>query len=192
MTTVQHETVHEWLQMQLDGELPTLYRGQLAQHLDECDSCRREASRLMSLRQLLDDGTVPVKAGFAEQVLEQLPGAAWEARRPRTWIAAVAALVVLLSGSTLLLSLSGATASFGPLGTIASMLERTMLAGTGLLTASWRGLGLALSDLWATSPAGGVALGVLVIALNLLLWRAIRGRDRSARSRVDVSDRLRR
>ena len=192
MTTVQHETTHEWLQMQMDGELPTLYRGQLAQHLESCETCRREAERLTAVRRLLDEGKVPVVEGFTQRVVEGLPGAAWESRRPGAWIAAAAALILLISGSALLLSLAGGSASLGPIGAVASMLERAVLAGAGLLTASWRGLGLALADLWSTSPAGGVALGVLVVALNVLLWRGVRGRGQAARTRVDVSDRPRR
>lgn len=191
MTTANHETVQGWLQLQLDGELPTLYRGQLAQHLESCAVCRREAERLGAMSRLLDDTRVPVAEGFSQRVLDDLPGAAWEARRPRAWIAAVAAFVLLASGSAILLSFGGAVVGLGPLGAVASMLERAILAGAGLLTASWRGLGLALSDLWSTSPLGGVALGMLVVALNLLLWRAVRGRARAG-ARVDAADRQRR
>jgi len=180
MTSSDHEMAQEWLQLRLDGELPTLYRGRLERHLESCESCRRQADRLDVLRRTLAEVQVPVKAGFSQKVMDSLPGAAWETQRPRSWFAAAASLVLLLAGSAGLVALSGGAAQLGPLGAIASMLERTVLAGAGLLNASWRGLGLALGELWSTSPLSGVALGLLVVALNILLWRIVRGRVQSA------------
>lgn len=176
MTTADHETVQEWLQLRLDGELPTLYRSQLANHLESCESCRLHAERLETLEGLLAETRVPVADGFSRRIMDELPGAAWETRRPHTWIAALATLVVLLAGSIGLASIGDVSNELGLLGTFASMLERTVLAGAGLLTASWRGLGLALADLWSTSPMSGIVLGLLVVALNILLWRGVRGR----------------
>jgi anti-sigma factor RsiW len=191
MTTANHETVQEWLQLQLDGELPTLYRHQLATHLEDCAACRRQAERLETLERTLADTRVPVVEGFEQRVMDGLPGAAWETRRPQAWIAAMATLALLLGGAVSLVAISGISRDLGLLGTFASMLERTVLAGTGLLTASWRGLGLALADLWSTSPLSGIVLGLLVVALNLVLWRGVRGRTKRGAAARTPSNRRR-
>lgn len=56
------------------------------------------------------------------------------------------------------------------------MFQTAALAGTGLLAASWRGIGLAVRELFATSPGTVVAFLVLVLALDLLVLALVRRR----------------
>ena len=74
----------------------------------------------------------------------------------------------------------------GTLTAIAELLRSAALAGTGLLAASWSGVGLALGDLLSRSPVGFAAFGLFVLGVDFLflryLWRVSR-RESVARSR---------
>jgi hypothetical protein len=58
---------------------------------------------------------------------------------------------------------------------VADMLGSTVLAGAGLMTATWKGLGMAFEEVIA-SPMSLGALAVLVISLNLALFSLLRRR----------------
>jgi hypothetical protein len=59
------------------------------------------------------------------------------------------------------------------------MLQASILAGAGLLGASWKGLGLVVDHV-ISSPASLGAFGFLVLCLNLLLISLIRRRRPAA------------
>ena len=67
----------------------------------------------------------------------------------------------------LLLMLAGALAA------ILGMLQSSALAGAGLLTASWKGLGLAFQELLGGSIWNLVAVSVLVFAVDFMLIRML-------------------
>ena len=61
---------------------------------------------------------------------------------------------------------------------MAELFRSAALAGAGLLTASWSGVGLALGEVLSRSTMGFVAFGVFVLGIDCLflryLWRQSR------------------
>ena len=87
--------------------------------------------------------------------MSALPTAGWESRSPRAW-RFTAAVILLLGGFAAALLVAGSAPrpppGFGALFAVADMLQASVVAGAGLLGASWKGLGLVLDKMLA-SPA---------------------------------------
>ncbi len=99
----------------------------------------------------------------------------------------MAILLLLGCASAALVGLSAADlAPRGPLPSalfaIVDLFGSAVLAGAGLLAASWRGLGIGLAELLAGSRSALTALALGVVGLNLLLWRLLRHPARVARA----------
>lgn len=175
--TPDHTHYREWLYLEPDGELNAGERSQLQQHLSGCSSCREERQELVRLTEMLEQSRVPVEESFGEEVMAGLPAAGWETRSPRTWIAALIAVLLLSVGSAVLIGGAGEEImSAAPLAAAAAvweLLSSSALAGAGLMAASWKGLGIALQDVLGRSVLNIVALGVLVLCLDLLLYRLL-------------------
>jgi len=179
-----HTTFREWLYLEQDGELTAGERSSLKQHLGVCASCREEREELGKLAGLLATSKVGVGDGFSARVVSKLPPAGWEARSPRNWLVAVCIVALLVVSSVLLVGLGRAEAASAlpvtALAAVGELLKTSALAGAGLLTASWKGLGLAMQDILGQSIWNTIALGVLVLCLNILLLRYLL-RDRSVK-----------
>ena len=187
----RHQDYHELLQMQTDGELSRLEAQRLDRHLAGCASCREEGRELRRLDGLLAAAAVRVRPGFREDVIAALPTTAWESRHPASWAAGVALVLLLGGGAFALTSAAGAAAS--PVAEIffavLDLFRSSLLAGAGLLDASWRGLGLALGRLFDGSLLNLVAFGVFVIGVDALFLRLLlrtRKRVREAASSRDA------
>jgi hypothetical protein len=123
--------------------------------------------------------------------MSALPTAGWEARSPRAWRFTAAVILLLGALAAALMAAGSAPASSG-LGTLAAvggMLQAAVVAGAGLLGASWKGIGMVVDKVIA-SPVSLGAFGILVLCLNLFLVSMIR-RKRPAgaaaqRSRMDT------
>ena len=108
--------------------------------------------------------------------LSLLPSAGWEARAPRTWgfpmalflLLGMISAAIIGSGSTL-----GEHSGVGALSAVVGMFQATVLAGSGMLAASWKGFGLVFEQMLA-SPVSLGMFGVFVLCLNLLLVSMIR------------------
>lgn len=173
-----HSTYQEWLHSELDGGLTTGERSQLRDHLAFCDQCKAEKEELIQLERLLAESHLSVRADFCDEVMASLPASGWEARFPRSWIAALVAVVVLVAGAAALISSAGqglepAVPLAGAFAAILGMLQSSALAGAGLLTASWKGLGLAFQELLGGSIWNLLAVSVLVFAVDFLLIRML-------------------
>src|SRR5436305_1931681 len=175
MSRPDHDIYREWLTLDADGMLDVEERALLDNHLGSCADCRREREKDLALDALLQRSALPARAGFQASVMSALPTAGWEARSPRAW-RFTAAVIVLLGGLASALLIAGSAPSpsgFGALAAVAGMLQASLVAGAGLLGASWMGLGLVLDKLVA-SPVSLGAFGLLVLCLNLFLVSLIR------------------
>ena len=179
MNRVDPATAREWLSTALDAELGEGERAALAAQVAQDPDLAREQEELRRLSQLLASSRVAVAPGFGRQVMSALPAAGWEARHPRSWRLAVAVLLLLGGASAAFVGTGSARLSpAGPLlatvGAVADLFSTAALTGAGMLAASWKGLGLALSELLSGSPLGVGAFALLVLSANglfFLLWR---------------------
>lgn len=187
-----HTTYREWLYLEPDGELNAGERSRLQQHLATCARCRAERFEVTNLHQLLDQSKVPVGDEFGNEILAELPAAGWETRSPRTWIAALAVVVLLALGSVFLIGGAGQEAmSAVPVAAATAVWElmsSSALAGAGLLAASWKGLGIAFQDVLGQSVWNIVAFGVLILCLDLLLFRLLFRRPTAEANSDESSD----
>lgn len=171
------DTFREWIELDLGEELGSRDRAELADHLGTCAACRAEREAAEALSGALRRSRIEVRPDFRSSVLASLPPTGWESRSPRTWLVPVAAMLLLAISSALLLS-RGAVAmppGFSALVAVGEMLRASVLAGVGLLDASWKGMGLLVGRVVA-SPAGFGAFGLLVLSINLLVLSMIRKR----------------
>lgn len=169
-----HNVFLEWLYLEADGGLTTSERAQLHRHLLSCARCRREREELPALFDLMSSDRVAVREDFTEQVMSSLPPAGWQARNPRSWVAA-AVVMVLLSGASALLIGAGAgeIPGGGALVAIAELFRSTVTAGAGLLAASWQGLGMAVGEAVGGSPVQTIVFALFVLAVDILFLRLL-------------------
>jgi anti-sigma factor RsiW len=189
MSRPDHNTYREWLNLDADG-LGSGDRALLDEHLASCAECRREREEILALDGLLRSSALPVRSDFRASVMSALPTVGWQARSPRAW-RFTAAVVVLLGGFAAALMMAGSapsTSGLGALFAVGGMLQAAILAGAGLLGASWKGLGLVLDHV-ISSPASLGAFGFLVLCLNLLLISLIRRRRPTAAAARSGTDR---
>lgn len=184
MKNMDRALLREWVDLDLDGHLPTGDRDRLRQALEEDAELRREQQVLRGLHAALQEGKVAVRPHFLEQVMERLPVAPWESSvatgRLPAWALPTAMVVLLAVASSLILA-SGTsgihlmeTASM-----VSDLVKTSLLAGSGLLFATWRGVGFGLEEMVGDSNLSLAAFGVLVLCLNLLFISLLR-RRRSA------------
>lgn len=184
---IDHDRYREWLTLD-GGPAPALEPSQerrLHEHLAECGQCRVEREELARMDALLDGERIGVRAGFRQEVMRRLPAAGWESRYPRSWRLPVAVMLLLGAAAALLLGMHSAQSApslplIGALGAIADAVSTGLLAGTGMLWASWRGVGFALDAL--LSPSATAVLVVSVLCLDILVLALIARRDRSRRA----------
>lgn len=183
MRRPDHSTYREWLNLDVDGELPAAQRAELDEHLATCPECRSEREEMLAFERLLASNRVAVRPDFRDQVLASLPAAGWESRAPRTW-SFPAAVVVLLAGIAAALlgsaRVSSSSSVLSTLSAVGGMLQATLQAGAGLLAASWKGAGMVFAETLSSPMSLGV-FAFLVICLNLLLISLVRRRRPAVR-----------
>lgn len=184
-------TRQEWLSLELDGALGSEEQGLLDEMIAEDEALAAERRSLTRLSSLLEESREPVSRGFAQNVMNALPSAGWEARHPRNWSVAVGVLLALGTLSAALVGTGSArvtaAGSFvAALAAVADMMQTTALAGAGMMAASWKGLGLALGQMVAASTAALLVLGFLVLCLNLLFFSLWRSTSRAITAAVPV------
>jgi anti-sigma factor RsiW len=181
----EHGFFKELLYLESDGELGPRDRSKLDTHLASCHECRQEQQEVVRLQNLLEGASIPVDSQFSSRVMNRLPEAGWEARSPAGWRLAIAVFALLGLGSALLALGEGDLSSEMPLvGTalaLISLFRSALVAGGGLLAASWTGIGLALDELLGGSRVAFVVFGVLVLGIDLLFLRLLL-RQRAARA----------
>ena len=200
MNSDDHNTYLEWLYLESDDQLTPSERGRLREHLESCQACEAERLNLAAMNQLISASSVPVRQGFRAEVMTALQPAGWEAKSPRTWAAAVIMLFLLMGGAALLTGWSAMddVPAFGPLAAasvaVFDLLRSSALAGAGLLSASWRGIGLAFSTLLSGSRWTAASFIVLVVGIDLLLLKLLlrpKGHRDAVAARSSTGRRLR-
>jgi hypothetical protein len=171
------------LDLELEGALDEEGRRALAAAVTpELEQERRE---LEALRRLLAGARVSARPGFERRVMEALPPPPWAVRGVRALALPAAVLVVFCGLAAFLLGLEGSRLEGGSalaaVGAVVDFALATTLSGAGLLSASWRGLGLAFGE---GLGAGQLALfGAGVLASNLLLVMLLRRRRPAVETR---------
>ena len=175
MRQPDHITFRELLYLEPDGELNAGERSRLQQHLAVCSDCRRERQELAAFQQLVDRSAIQVGETFTRKVMQDLPPAGWETKSPRTWVMALAVVLLLAVSAALLIGTArDDVVSAVPLAAVSAvweLLSSSALAGAGMMAASWKGLGLAFQEILGRSVWNMIAFGVIVISLDLLLLR---------------------
>jgi predicted anti-sigma-YlaC factor YlaD len=197
MNATDCTTYQEWLDLELDGDLPAARAASLAGHLGGCAACRAERQELARLRDRLAGGRVDVRAGFRADVMAALPAAGWEARSPRAWRLPLALFALLAGAAAVLAGVSTAQLHRGApflaaLGAVADLMVAAALAGAGLLGASWSGVGLAFGEIFVSSKGTLAAFAGLVVGLNLVLFLLLRRRPAAVKSGAVGRERRRR
>jgi hypothetical protein len=186
----KHSELQEWLYLEADDGLGVRERRELAQHLSECRDCRRERVELERLNVLLAESTLEVDDRFSREIMERLPEAAWETRSMGGWRIAIV-VFLLLATIAAFLSFGGdrLSAEMPLAGTalaLFGLFQSALLAGAGLLAASWTGLGMALDRLFDGSRMAFAAFGLLILGLDVLFVRLLM-RYRASRVADDQS-----
>lgn len=177
MSRPDHSTYREWLNLEAEGDLGRDEQARLDEHLAGCPECRSERQEIHALDGLLRRSAIAVRPDFRAAVMSALPTAGWEARSPRAW-RFTAAVILLLGSLAAGLMLAGsapgpAPSGLGALFAVGGMLRAAIVAGAGLLGASWKGGGMILDRVIA-SPVSLGAFGFLVLCLNLFLISLLR------------------
>ena len=178
------EAAQDLFQRELDGDLSTAELAQLERMVVASPELARERRDWQRLGEHLAASRIQVEAGFSERVLTSLPEAGRARSRAWLWPAALVAafggLAVALSGAD-----TGGSTVLTAIGSLGDLLVAVLVAGAGLLGASWQGLRLAVGDAFEAAPAATVGVGLLLLALMALLYRTLRrpAEARAARRR---------
>lgn len=175
MKTMDRETLAEWLDLDADGQLGEAERARLARALAADGELAAERRRLAALHAHLTAARIPVRPGFRDAVMASLPAPAW--LRERSWALPLAMAVGLAAAAAFVLAgVSGEGALVGTGAAVLDLFATAVLAGSGLLAASWRGLALGLEEVISSSGLSLAAMAVGVILLNLLFFSMLRRR----------------
>ena len=181
MKHIEEATLREWMDLDVDGALDAPQKAQLTERLRADSELADERGSLESLHQLLAESRIAVEPGFQARVMAALPHPAWRRstadRGIPAWGAPLAAMLVFALGAAWLLAGSGLLTAGVVGGTAVALLDlasTSVLAGSGLLFATWQGLGWGLGEVLGDSILNLVAFGTLVVCLNLLLVSMLR------------------
>lgn len=172
----------QWLDAFAEGTLAeTLAEDERRRFAAEVETDPRlEADRQSwnALHRVLREDRIPVRDGFAEKVMAALPEPAWQTdtASSRLYPGLLAALLVCTIGATYLLAGLADQPLAGTGLALADFLQTTLLAGSGLLAATWVGLGFGLEKIFATSGATLGVFAIMVVCLNLLFFSLLRRR----------------
>jgi hypothetical protein len=169
------DNLRENLDLACDGALDAEAGDRLERQLALDASLRRERQELLGVHRLLAASKIDVHPGFQARVMAALPSPAWARRPLLAFHLPLAMLFLLAVGAAGLLAGVGDLPLVGAGLAVVDFLETTALAGAGMLSAGWRGVGMGLEEMLAGSTLSLVAFAAFVLCLDLLflsmLWR---------------------
>lgn len=177
MNTVDQATLMEWLDSDVDGQLDSVEQEQLQAYLSsqpELEDCRQE---YLALHRMIEESRIEVSPEFSAQVMESLPAAAWQQSTAGSWRLPLAMMLLLTLGATVSLSgiAGGPVMATGQV--VLDFFQTTLLAGSGVIVAAWRGAGMGLEELFAASDMNLLAMAFMVLCINLLFFSLLRRRQ---------------
>ncbi len=186
-------TWKSWVDLDLEGELRDEDKARLEALAETEPRVQAERRALEQLRHMIDDDRIEVRPGFAARVMAALPHAVWERRASSTglpaWALPLAAMLVLALGGALLLGGAEEAGRFTGVGlALLDFIQVTFLAGSGMLFASWRGVGFGIEQLIADSGMNLLAMVAGVVCLNLLFLSMLRRRPRATEAAKSQDD----
>ncbi|MGE0641096.1 MAG: anti-sigma factor [Thermoanaerobaculia bacterium] len=179
------DQLHEDLDLELDGALEGPAREALLARLAEDPALAEERERLVAVHSALAAARITPRAGFASEVVQALPAAAWEGRTMSAWRWPFAMLLVIGGAAAALFGgaaaeLESAAPSLTAFAALARLFSSALLAGAGLLGATWSGLGIGLAQWLLSSRLHLLAAALVLVGLNVLLVRLLRPTERRA------------
>jgi len=163
------ELIDAWV----DRALSDAERELAEQHLSVCTACRQDARDLACLHEILAEERVAPEPRAVDLGVRQ-PG--WQ-----RWAAAAAVLVAAFGTAVGLVTLAPAGES--AVAAVASLFDFAAtigLLGSGLLDASWRGLGAAIASGFEQAAPALLFGCVAAVSLTALLFSLLRGGSRAA------------
>jgi hypothetical protein len=186
-------TWKSWVDLDLEGELRDEDKARLEALAGTEPRVQAERRALQQLHEMIGENRIEVRPGFTERVMAALPRAVWETRASSTglpaWALPLAAMLVLALGGAMLLGGAEEAGRFTGVGlALLDFLQVTFLAGSGMLFATWRGVGFGLEQLFADSGMNLLAMVGGVVCLNLLFLSMLRRRPRAPAESAESSD----
>lgn len=135
---------------------------------------------------LLESVRIAVREGFAEGVLARLPDVSWSRRRVPWGLVAACTAVVMMAVATILVSGSDAGSGVAAVDSLVELLATGLMAGAGMLAATWGGLRTTVGGALRESPGTTLAVSVLLIGAAFALVRLV-GQRREAMARSSNS-----
>lgn len=180
--TATMEERQQWLDASAEGPLEAAAAARLAAELAADARLAAEQAGWQALHRVLREDRIAVQPGFSERVMAALPAPAWQpsAAGRAFHPALVAALLLCTLGATFLLAGLADQPLAGTGLALADFLQTTLLAGSGIVAATWVGLGFGLEQLFAESGASLAVFGLAVLFLNLLFFSLLRRRAPAA------------
>lgn len=147
---MDHLEISERLESYAKAELASAEAAEVARHLEGCESCRRARDRARPAERPCgpaNRGPCRIRAERRRPACRRLPGVA----NPAAW-AWPAAAMAAFAAAALWLSIGSTSPISGLVSTLGDLLATSLLAGAGLLGATWRGVGLAVRSAFAVIP----------------------------------------
>ena len=191
--STDNATWKQWVDLDLEGQLEAVEQTRLDEVLEADEAARAERRTLGSLHRMMDEDRISVRDGFTAQVMEALPRAWWErgaapAGLPR-FALPLAMMLIAALGAAILIGGSEEAGRFTGIGVaLFDFVQMTVLAGAGMLFATWRGVGFGLQEMIGTSNAGLAAFVLMAVCLNLLLFSMLRRRPRPAAQTAEAGE----
>ncbi|MEM7350257.1 MAG: hypothetical protein AAF657_05590 [Acidobacteriota bacterium] len=191
---IDREKWQLWLDQDLEGCLEAADKARLDELLATDPEVRRERQALQSLHRLIEgeaaDSRIEVRPGFSARVMEALPHTWWERQETsaaRRWSLPLAVMLAMAFGAVWMFAGSEDVGPVAGIGlAVLDFVQMTVLAGAGMVFATWRGFSLGLEEMIGSSGLNLLALASAVVCLNLLFLSMLRRRT-PATENVDAT-----